>query len=252
MDSSTPLISAFFGGMRSNSGAMNEMGDARSVGTGREENRARIGQLDNRGVIQVQGGTGGVGGGAEDPGARRNVRINVMDDGVRGMNASRFGLMLLMLVNVPLIVAGVFVLSLHWRDSSECGTRHTSRWRWWALVSVVRMALITPVVAVSLQELRDMLFFPEEKRPSVYRSSGLKQDSSVSISSLVDNSPFTRVEFVYSLSSQCSSDSCDGGKTNLKHACRELSHSPVKKDTVVLPTTGILWEEVAYIICALL
>lgn len=50
----------------------------------------------------------GVGGGliqagsveAEVPAARRNahVRMNVVDDGVRGMNASRFGLLLLTLV----------------------------------------------------------------------------------------------------------------------------------------------------------
>lgn len=128
---------------------MNDMGDPRVGGPGRDDERPHMGQLDNNGGVQAQGGAGGGGGVAEDPGASRNVRINVMDDGMRGMNASRFGLLLLMLVNVPLIMAGVFVLSLHWRDDEACNRSNQQKWRWWALVSVVRMVLITPVVAVS-------------------------------------------------------------------------------------------------------
>lgn len=136
--------------------SVNEIGDSRAGGAERDGDRAQIDQVENREIVEVQGGagvTGGGGGVSEDPGARRNVRINVMDDGVRGMNASRFGLLLLMLVNVPLILAGVFVLALHWGDKSDCDSSYRRKWRWWALVSVVRMMLITPVVAVSRHDL---------------------------------------------------------------------------------------------------
>ena len=85
----------------------------------------------------------------EAPAARRNVRFNIMDDGVRGMNLSRLGLLLLIMVNLPLIAAGVVVLTLHWGDTDVCDPSHRQKWRWWALLSVVRMVLITPVIAVS-------------------------------------------------------------------------------------------------------
>lgn len=109
----------------------------------------------------VNAGQLGVGGGmiqagsleAEVPAARRNVRMNVMDDGYRGMNASRFGLLLLMMVNIPLVVAGIVVLTLHWKDDTVCSESQRMKWRWWALLSVVRMALFTPVILVSQVDL---------------------------------------------------------------------------------------------------
>lgn len=64
------------------------------------------------------------------------------------MNLSRLGLLLLMMVNLPLIAAGIVVLTLHWGDTDVCDSRHREKWRWWALLSVVRMVLITPVIAV--------------------------------------------------------------------------------------------------------
>lgn len=113
-------------------------------GQAAEEGHPSIGQVGPSGAIQLQ--TGGV---LEEPAARRNVRMNMMEDGARGMNASRLGLLLLTMVNVPLIIAGVVVLTLHWQDDDVCESRDRQRWRWWALISVVRMALITPVVVVS-------------------------------------------------------------------------------------------------------
>lgn len=77
--------------------------------------------------------------------------MHIADDGVRGMNASRLGLLLLTLVNLPLIAAGVVILTLHWQDTDVCDVDHRRKWKWWALLSVVRMMLITPVVMVSLK-----------------------------------------------------------------------------------------------------
>lgn len=85
-----------------------------------------------------------------------SCRMNVVDDGVRGMNASRLGLLLLTLVNLPLIAAGLVIISLHWEDDDVCNSDHRRKWKWWALLSVVRMILITPVVVVSHADAHDM------------------------------------------------------------------------------------------------
>lgn len=124
---------------------MNESSDSNENVPINNDDRGRIGQPLGVGTGLIQAGSLE----AEIPAARRNVRMNVMDDGVRGMNASRLGLLLLTLVNLPLIVAGVIVLTLHWGDSDVCDSSHRQKWRWWALFSVVRMVLITPVVVVS-------------------------------------------------------------------------------------------------------
>ncbi|CAM9458214.1 unnamed protein product [Choristocarpus tenellus] len=92
----------------------------------------------------------GGGGPADDPAARRNVRLNVVDGGVRGVNASRLSLLVLCLVNIPQVVAGVLVLGLHWNDDEVCDESHRQRWRWWALVALVRLVLVTPVIMVSM------------------------------------------------------------------------------------------------------
>lgn len=134
----------YLGGARNSAGSMNDSSSSGGSAQPNEE-RARIGQLGAGGGL-IQAGSLE----AEVPAARRNVRMNVMDDGVRGLDASRLGLLLLTLVNLPLIVAGVVVLTLHWADDDVCDSSHRWKWRWWALVSVVRMVLITPVVAVSL------------------------------------------------------------------------------------------------------
>lgn len=147
VDSSTPLINSIWGGMR-NTGSMNSSNDSNENNASQEEVGSRIGQLGAGGGL-IQAGSLE----AEIPAARRNVRMNVMDDGVRGMNASRLGLLLLTLVNLPLIIAGVVVLALHWTDDDVCESGHRQKWRWWALLSVVRMVLITPVVVVSCYQL---------------------------------------------------------------------------------------------------
>lgn len=127
---------------------MNSSSDSNENNASQEEVGSRIGQLGAGGGLIQAGGLE-----AEIPAARRNVRMNVMDDGVRGMNASRLGLLLLTMVNLPLIIAGVVVLALHWTDKDVCASGQRQKWRWWALLSVVRMVLITPVVVVSFFKL---------------------------------------------------------------------------------------------------
>lgn len=145
VDSSTPLINNLItSGLRSSAGSMsNSLSDSSTPIQDGRGGRVGLGGPGTSGLIQAGSLE------AEAPAARRNVRFNIMDDGVRGMNLSRLGLLLLILVNLPLIAAGVVVLTLHWGDSEVCDARHRQKWRWWALLSVVRMVLITPVIAVS-------------------------------------------------------------------------------------------------------
>ncbi|CAM9227597.1 unnamed protein product [Hapterophycus canaliculatus] len=147
---STPLIN--FNNRIATAATMNVHGndprDSSSAGGGAAGGRIGLGV--GGGAIQAGGAE------AEVPAARRNAnqllrrepRMNVVDDGVRGMNASRLGLLLLTLVNLPLIAAGLVILSLHWEDDDVCNSDHRLKWKWWALLSVVRMILITPVVVV--------------------------------------------------------------------------------------------------------
>lgn len=61
------------------------LAQAGASGAGRGDDSLSIGQVGVQGgAIQVQAGMA-----AEEPAARRNVRMNVMEDGARGMNASR-------------------------------------------------------------------------------------------------------------------------------------------------------------------
>ncbi|CAN0298105.1 unnamed protein product [Pylaiella littoralis] len=140
---STPLINY------SNLPAAGSMNDSSSGGGSNDPTEPHHGGGSGQ-QLGLGGGTIQAGSAEAEPAARRNahVRMNVVDDGVRGMNASRFGLLLLTLVNLPLIAAGLVILTLHWQDTEPCDSEHRQKWRLWALLSVVRMILITPVVMV--------------------------------------------------------------------------------------------------------
>ncbi|CAN0462706.1 unnamed protein product, partial [Ascophyllum nodosum] len=144
VDSSTPLIHSIWGGVRTSSGSMNDSDPPPDLAPLPINDEPRRGGRLGAGRGMIRAGSLE----AEVPAARRNVRMNVMDDGVRGMNASRLGLMLLTMVNIPLVAAGIIVLTLHWKDNNICEESHRMKWRWWALLSVVRLALLTPVVIV--------------------------------------------------------------------------------------------------------
>lgn len=151
VDSSTPLINSLItstSGPSSSAGSMSTSLSLNDTGPPTQNGRGgRIGLAGPGTSGLVQAASGNLE--PEAPAARRNVRFNIMDDGVRGMNLSRLGLLLLMMVNLPLIAAGIVVLTLHWGDSVPCDSGQRQKWRWWALLSVVRMVLSTPVTAVS-------------------------------------------------------------------------------------------------------
>ena len=72
---------------------------------------------------------------------RRDVRVNVGMDSLREVNQSRVAVTALLVVNVPQIVAAMFVLSLHWSENTVCDAEHRLKWKLWSLVACVRMTL---------------------------------------------------------------------------------------------------------------
>jgi hypothetical protein len=52
-------------------------------------------------------------------------------------SSARATLAVILLVNLPQIIAVVVVLSVHWGDPPECDAMHTVRWKMWAALSAV-------------------------------------------------------------------------------------------------------------------
>lgn len=45
----------------------------------------------------------------------------------------------LLFVYGPQVLASFIVLGMHWDDKNVCDGGHTLRWKWWALLSAVRL-----------------------------------------------------------------------------------------------------------------
>mmetsp|Transcript_77183 Transcript_77183/g.221838 ORF Transcript_77183/g.221838 Transcript_77183/m.221838 type:complete len:125 (+) Transcript_77183:131-505(+) len=62
------------------------------------------------------------------PGAARPnpqaVRVNLVNDSLREVSSSRVAVTALLLVNMPQVVAAVFVLSIHWDEDTVCDQEH--------------------------------------------------------------------------------------------------------------------------------
>ena len=53
---------------------------------------------------------------------------------------------LMLCINGPQILAGVFVLPLHWGDDSVCDSIHRNEWLMWSTVAVGRLGIHTLLV----------------------------------------------------------------------------------------------------------
>ncbi|CAM9757841.1 unnamed protein product [Scytosiphon promiscuus] len=89
-----------------------------------------------------------------------SVRINAVDDSVYFFRVNALSYIGLAVVNIGLVVAGLIVLPLHWGDDDVCDASFRSKWRWWALVLILRKAIVTPA---HLIRWRLFLQPPEER-----------------------------------------------------------------------------------------
>lgn len=63
---------------------------------------------------------------------------------------------IVLLFNIPQIIAGVVILGTSIENDQTCDEFHRNRWAWWALLSVARMAIYS-IVSVYIQYYRALL-----------------------------------------------------------------------------------------------
>lgn len=82
------------------------------------------------------------------PQTRENANPNptVLNARLNDINSSRSTLCVLLTVSIPQIIASIVVLSMHWNDADVCDHMHTERWKWWSILTCLRIASYTSVV----------------------------------------------------------------------------------------------------------
>lgn len=53
-----------------------------------------------------------------------------------------------LIINVPQILAATIILGIHWMDNMPCDDAHQSKWKIWASISAIRMALYCALVVI--------------------------------------------------------------------------------------------------------
>jgi len=86
------------------------------------------------------------------PGAARPnpqaVRVNLVNDSLREVSSSRVAVTALLLVNMPQVVAAVFVLSIHWDEDTVCDQEHRLKWKIWSIFAALRMTAHLVTIAL--------------------------------------------------------------------------------------------------------
>lgn len=63
---------------------------------------------------------------------------------------------LILIVNIPQVLAALVILPLQWNHDTVCDGAHTARWRWWAVISALRLFAYSCIIFV-IQYLRNWL-----------------------------------------------------------------------------------------------
>jgi hypothetical protein len=79
----------------------------------------------------------------------RNRNPTVINARLNELSSARATVCAILTVNTPQIIAAFIVLSIHWNDPIICDTIHTTRWKWWALTSALRMLAYSQIVLFS-------------------------------------------------------------------------------------------------------
>ena len=78
--------------------------------------------------------------------AAQVLRLNG-EDGWRRVFSGRIVLGVVVLINLPQIVAGAAVLGAFWDDERACDEVRRNRWRWWAVLATLRMFVFLVIAA---------------------------------------------------------------------------------------------------------
>lgn len=68
-----------------------------------------------------------------------NRNPTVINARLNELGTARAAIIVIATVTFPQIIATIIVLHDHWNDEIICDKMHTDRWKWWSLISAVRM-----------------------------------------------------------------------------------------------------------------
>ena len=109
------------------------------------------------------GGGGGGGGRDGSIDEARQTRLNALQN-VREVRSASFALCIVLLVNIPQIIAAVVILAKYW-DDTTCVSTETAKWKTYALIAAMRMFLYVSSVTA--------LYYLNGRGPSVNVSGNL-------------------------------------------------------------------------------
>mmetsp|Transcript_24376 Transcript_24376/g.26645 ORF Transcript_24376/g.26645 Transcript_24376/m.26645 type:complete len:319 (-) Transcript_24376:757-1713(-) len=63
---------------------------------------------------------------------------------------------LIFIINIPQVLAALIILPLQWNNDNVCDFAHTSRWKWWAVISALRLFAYSCIIFI-IQYFRNWL-----------------------------------------------------------------------------------------------
>lgn len=75
-----------------------------------------------------------------------NRNPTVINARLSDVHTARISMGIIVAYNTPQILATLIVLSMYWNDSRVCDDDHRARWKYWALLSAIRMLIYTLIL----------------------------------------------------------------------------------------------------------
>lgn len=86
-----------------------------------------------------------------------NENPTVINARLNELSSARIALGAIVLMNFPQVLAACIILFIHWDDASPCDNPRRDRWKWWSMVSAIRMSLFT-ITILSIHLMRTQRF----------------------------------------------------------------------------------------------
>jgi hypothetical protein len=83
---------------------------------------------------------------SEQPPSRGDANPTVINSRMNEITSSLTGLILVLTITIPQILAAVAVLVVHWSADQVCDSHHTQLWKLWSILSVIRMIAYDGVI----------------------------------------------------------------------------------------------------------
>mmetsp|Transcript_4149 Transcript_4149/g.6331 ORF Transcript_4149/g.6331 Transcript_4149/m.6331 type:complete len:322 (-) Transcript_4149:265-1230(-) len=80
---------------------------------------------------------------AEQPNPDTPVELNILGEGVEGLNTNRYITILTTAMSIPQILAGIVILFISWNDQTNCASEYIVQWKVWSIIQLVLITLHT-------------------------------------------------------------------------------------------------------------